>query len=102
MLFRQSIVMFAFLGLLNCGTIPELGSTQAAAARAAPYPDLVPLDTLINAAETIQPQITPASIITTNSRISQLRARAAGLRGPVVDRATRMQMRAAIARAALR
>jgi len=102
MLFRQTIILTAFAGLVGCGTIPEIGGTQAIAAREAPYPDLISLNTLINADTSAAPQITDASIATTNDRIARLQANAAALRRPVVDRATRARMQGAISRAALR
>ncbi|MCK0121045.1 hypothetical protein MWU61_10865 [Loktanella sp. F6476L] len=102
MLLRQFIMLTAFAGLAHCGTIPDVGGTSADAARAADFPELVAIDSLIERSETIAPQITPASIAITNDRIAQLRNRAGALRRPVVDQATRARMRAAIARAALR
>ena len=102
MLTTRSILFATILGLSGCDDIPDIGSAQADAARNAPYPDLVPLDALLASAPSTAPRITPASITATNDRIAQLRARAARLRGPVVDPATRSQMRAASARAALR
>jgi hypothetical protein len=99
---RHLFMLTAFAGLVNCGSIPQVGGTAADAARAADYPELVALDSLINAAETTAPRITPASVDTTNDRIATRRNRANALRGPVVDPATRSRMRAAIARAALR
>lgn len=102
MLTRNAALMISLLGLIACGDIPDVGGAQAEAARNAPYPDLVRLDTLLNAQQNTPTPITAASIATTNDRIAQLRARAARLRGPVIDPATRSQMRAASARAALR
>lgn len=99
---RNAVLMLSLIGLIACGDIPNVGGAQAEAARNAPYPDLVRLDTLLNAHRNTPTRITPASTVTTNDRIAQLRARAARLRGPVVDAATRSQMRAASARAALR
>lgn len=100
--FRRTLFTVTLLGLAACGDIPQITSAQVDAARAAPYPDLVPLDTLLQNAQTRVPQITSASITSMNSRIASLRARAAGLRRPVIDPATRAEMRAAQARAALR
>lgn len=99
---RNAALMISLMGLIACGDIPQVGGAQAEAARNAPYPDLVRLDTLLTAQQNTPTRITPASIATSNDRIAQLRARAARLRGPVIDPATRSQMRAASARAALR
>ena len=102
MFLRTFLFVALVTGLTGCGTIPEFAGTRAEAARNAPYPDLIPLTTLINTAQSNASRITPASIVTTNSRIARLRAKANALRGPVVDQATRSQMRNAGARAALR
>lgn len=99
---RQLFMLTTIIGLVNCGATPNIGGSTADAARAADYPELVSLDLLINTAESTPSRITPASVASTNSRITNLRNRANALRGPVVDRATRARMRAAIARAALR
>ncbi|MBB5723281.1 hypothetical protein FHS72_002921 [Loktanella ponticola] len=102
MLFRQTFILTVFAGLVGCATIPEIGGEQAIAARAAPYPDLIALETLVNTDLSEQPRITTASIIGTENRVNRLRANAAALRGPVVDGATRARMQGAISRAALR
>ena len=99
---RPTLMLATLIGLVGCGTIPQVGGADAEAARNAPYPNLVPLDGLLNSTQTTTPQITSASIETTNNRIAGLRARAASLSGPVVDAGTRSRMRAASARAALR
>ena len=99
---RHAITIAILAGLVGCGDIPNVGARQAEAARNAPYPDLVNLDGLLAAAQNQPARITPTSVATTNTRIAALRARAARLRGPVIDAATRSQMRAATARAALR
>lgn len=102
MLFRQTFILTVFAGLVGCTTIPEIGGEQAIAARAAPYPDLIALETLINTDLSEQPRITATSITETENRVNRLRANAAAMRGPVVDRATRARMQGAISRAALR
>ena len=97
------IATFAMIAACaGCADIPQVGGTDAAAARNAPYPDLAPLESILNAVENTPKRITPASIDQTQNRAARLRARAAALRGPVVDAATRARMRAASARAALR
>lgn len=102
MLLRNIIIAAAVTFGASCATIPQLGGDDAVAARAAPYPDLVPLDSLLNAAQSNSSQITPATVNATNTRISALQNRAENLRRPVIDTATRNAMRAANARAALR
>jgi hypothetical protein len=102
MLIRPALLLATVVGLTGCANIPDVGGADAAAARNAPYPTLIPLDDVLSAAQRTPAQITPATIATTNDRIARLRARAASLRGPVVDAGTRSRMRAASARAALR
>jgi hypothetical protein len=105
---RNPIVMRLLLCLLicalpACSSFPELDGTITEADRNAPFPRLVPLTPLIAQADAAtQTQITPASIASLEDRIANLQSRANRLRGPVVDAATRANMRRAAARAALR
>ena len=89
------------LTLAGCADAPSLDGRISAAAAAAPYPTLQPLAPLL--ARAAQPgRIDAASTRRMDGDVAGLRARAAALRGPVVDAATRARMRAAVARAALR
>lgn len=99
---RLFLLLITCLGGIGCADIPQVGVAQASAAREAPYPSLVNLDALLAGATAMPARITPATTAAMNDRVAALRARAARLRGPVVDPATRSQMRAASARAALR
>lgn len=74
-----------------CATLPDPGGRLSAAANesAAP-PELVPLAPLLAAADGIT--ITPEVSLTVQNRAAALRTRAARLRGPVVDPATRQRM----------
>ena len=84
------------LAVTSCGPWPD-PQFDDTAARAAPFPLLVPIDTLVSQAPaTAAPDGPPAS------RIAALNARAARLRGPVVDSATRARMRAGVNTSALR
>jgi starvation-inducible outer membrane lipoprotein len=76
--------------LTACTPFPELESTIPDDLKDAPYPDLVPLDTL-NAAMA-QPQLTDESLSGLESRADRLRARAARLGGTVIDAPTRQRM----------
>lgn len=98
---RPALLLATVVGLVGCAKIPDVGGADATAARNAPYPTLVPLSDVLNTVQNTPSQITPATVATTNDRIARLRARAASLRGPVVDAGTRSRMRAANARAAL-
>jgi outer membrane murein-binding lipoprotein Lpp len=82
--------------LAGCSDFPELDNAVSPTARKAGYPSLLPIDQLIAGAKEVQ--ITEETISTLQSRIARLNARAARLRGPVIDAATRARMRAAIAR----
>ena len=82
--------------LVGCSDFPELDAAISPAARQAGYPSLLPMGPLMT--DVAEVQITEETTATLHARASNLRARAARLRGPVVDSATRARMRAAIAR----
>ena len=93
------LVLMCFL-LAGCADAPSLDGRISAAAASAPYPVLQPLAPLLERAA--QPgRITPQTPRQLEGGAAALRARAAALRGPVVDAATRARMQAAVARAAL-
>jgi len=98
---RHIIGIMGFAALCACAQAPQVNTAFGTVDRDAPFPNLVPLAELTSG-PTSPARITPATAQNLNSRISALRARAARLNGPVVDSATRAQMRGAIARAALR
>lgn len=73
--------------LTGCGAWPDPTIPGDASARAAPWPVLQPLGTLgADRRAGAAPMLPPAA------RAAALRARAAALRGPVVDRATRARL----------
>lgn len=77
--------------LAGCADIPDLDDRLTPAAKAAPYPALVPVEPLL--AETEQArQIDEDTAPDLQSRVASLRARAARLRRGVVDRGTRQRM----------
>jgi len=82
--------------LAGCSDFPELDAAITPAARNAGYPTLMPIDQLVAGAQVVQ--ITEETVITLQNRIGRLRGRAARLRGPVIDGATRARMQAALAR----
>jgi len=82
--------------LAGCSNFPELDAAITPTARQAGYPSLMPLDQLIAGAE--QVQITEQTLTTLQGRVNGLNARAARLRRPVIDSATRARMQAAMAR----
>ncbi|WP_394154086.1 hypothetical protein [Loktanella salsilacus] len=94
-------LFLTFLLLAGCADAPSLDGRISAAAAAAPYPQLQPLAPLL--AQAAQPgRITATSTAQMDGSTAGLRARAAALRGPVIDAATRARMQQGIARAALR
>lgn len=85
---RQIILSFAVAAALSaCGTWPEPAIPGQAQARAAPFPELVPLSQLLAGAPSASAPVLPPA-----SRVAALAARASGLRGPVIDGATRQRM----------
>ncbi|MBI6629056.1 hypothetical protein [Pontibaca salina] len=83
--------------LAGCADQPELASTIDAAARAAPYPDLVPLDPLLTPTEARgnEADKSESELIARRDRLQQ---RAQRLRsGTVIDRGTQTRMRTGVA-----
>jgi hypothetical protein len=76
--------------LAACTQFPELQDDADLAAREAPYPQLVPVETL--RAQAPQSAITDDSQTTLQARITRLRNRAMRLKGTVVDGGTRARM----------
>ena len=84
------------LVLAGCSDQPDLDSTISDSVRAAPYPDLVPLEPLL--ATTGSPRDTsdqPEADLA--ARRNRLQQRAQQLSGAVVDSDTRARMRAGVA-----
>ena len=82
--------LFAAAALAACSQFPELQEDAALGGRDAPYPDLVPVETL--RAQAPDAAITPESQTGMEARITRLRSRAARLKGTVVDGGTRARM----------
>lgn len=76
--------------LAACSQFPELEEDAALGARDAPYPELVPAESL--RAQVPGAQITDDSQAALDTRIARLRSRAARLKGTVVDGGTRARM----------
>lgn len=85
------------LFLTACTAFPELDGKASETAKAAPFPKLQPMDQLL-AAGAEPPRLTDADVNALLARVQRLKARANRLRGPVVDRATRIRMQGALAR----
>lgn len=84
------------LALTGCAAPPNVGRPMSDAVKRADYPRILPLDAVLAQ----RPDVAPAEEIAAPlaSRASALRARAARLRGPIVDQSTRSRMRDALAR----
>ena len=87
---------FLAFAVSACTDFPELDAAVSERAKRADYPTLVAIDGILSGAN--EYQITPATIGDLQSRIARLRARAARLKRPVIDRASRSKLNAAIAR----
>ncbi len=90
---RLISVLFA-LALSACATFPELDATLSAEAKDAEYPQLMPVSEMT--AQAPDARITEQTASSLNGRIAALRARAARLRGSVVDSATKRRMQAGV------
>ncbi|MCF6445120.1 hypothetical protein [Nereida sp. MMG025] len=76
--------------LLACTQFPELDNVVSATAQDGDFPAIVSLDGLLETANTSS--VTPQTIPNLDARLARLNARATGLRGPIIDRATRARM----------
>ena len=85
----RALTAFCLSMLTACAQFPALDETLGAADPAAPYPDLVPLDAILAAADG---KSTVGTDLSLGARIAALEARAAQLRsrsvaGPLIARA---------------
>ncbi|QGY00401.1 hypothetical protein EI983_12540 [Roseovarius faecimaris] len=80
--------------LAACAEFPELDATLSDAARAAPYPQLLPVEELN--ARVGEPRIDAEAADGIEARVAALKARAARLRGTVLDSSTRARMQTGI------
>lgn len=79
--------------LTGCTQFPQLDALESAEVANAAYPELLPLDRLLDAPEISASPELRAGI---ESRVGALRSRAALLKTPVVDAGTRARMRRGI------
>jgi len=89
------IVLFPVL-LSACTEFPALDGKTSAAALAASYPKLVPLNELL--APQTEPRLTQAEVDKLLARVARLKRRAAALRRPVFDNSARIKLQTAINR----
>lgn len=90
MMHRLLASLIAAAALSACSQFPELDDSLGAEARSARYPDLVPVETL--RAGLSEPRITDQTTASLEARVTNLRARAARLRGTVLDSASRARL----------
>lgn len=93
---RAALLLLSF-SLAGCTPFPDLGAAVSASAKSAPYPRLAPIDGLLDRANAPGPDV--AAIRSgLAGRVGALRARAAGLKRPIVEPAVRARMNAALRR----
>ncbi|QDC10227.1 hypothetical protein FHY55_13645 [Oceanicola sp. D3] len=85
------------LALAGCTQFPELDAVVSASAKSAAYPRLQPLDSVLARANssTNDPDAVRGNLA---ARVAALRARAARMRGPIVEPSIRARMNAALRR----
>lgn len=91
---RCAVIAFmtCVAALGGCAEFPQLDGTISAAQSDAPFPDLIPLAPII-ARATAPSRAAPEGVeAALGARLANLRARAAGLRGPVISPADRTRM----------
>ena len=86
----QAASLFCVALLAACTQFPELDENLSPQARAAPFPELVPVEDL--RAELTEARITNETTTSLEARVASLRARAARLRGTVIDRTSRNRL----------
>lgn len=85
-----AIALTATALVAGCTQFPDLDAAISPGAEAAPYPQLVPTESL--SASVPEPLIEPETSTSLEARVAHLRARAARLRGSVIDSPTRARM----------
>tara|TARA_R110002094_G_scaffold1589_3_gene6922 strand:+ start:1942 stop:2238 length:297 start_codon:yes stop_codon:yes gene_type:complete len=84
MLYRPLLWFVPVLALIGCTQFPDLDGTVRPEVKDTPYPELVPLEPILAAADTISidPDQTEATL---TRRLSGLRTRANAMRGAVIS-----------------
>ncbi len=88
---RFALVLAMTAALAGCARFPALEATVSDEARAAPYPDLVPVEQI--SAQVSAPRVQEPGNRALAVRAARLRARAAQLRGSVIDPAEQDRLR---------
>lgn len=89
-----SAIALVLVGLTGCSDFPDLGGAVAPGLERADYPRLVPVEPLL--AQVDEVQITPETMAGIEGRVARLKARAARLRGRIVDTGTRERMQSGV------
>jgi len=87
----RSFIVATLIAVAGCSQFPELEASVTDETRDAPYPKLVPLETL--QARIGDERITPEMGQTVQVRATRLKSRAARLRRTIIDDSTRSRMR---------
>ncbi|WP_420859966.1 hypothetical protein [Marivivens marinus] len=89
--------------LAACAEFPALDRVDVTSAERAPYPAIIPLGPVLAGLDQTSGQspLTPEFAASLTARLRALQARAARLRGPVIDGTTRARMRAGVNSTAL-
>ncbi|MDQ2093275.1 hypothetical protein [Rhodalgimonas zhirmunskyi] len=90
---RPALILCFLLPLWSagCGDFPELDARLGPADQTADYPKLVPFGPIL--AQAGEVTVAQSDVEGVAGRAAALRARAARMRGPIIDRATRARMR---------
>lgn len=92
------VLIPAFCAALTaCGEFPELKEAVDSDARRAPYPDLVPLESITG--NIPEKRITPETPEELDARVARLKARSARLNRSVIDSETHDRMQAGVDKA---
>lgn len=92
---RTILTCTCLAALISCTQFPDLDNTVDKSVSKISYPNLVPLESLVDTAGTNA--ITPVVEANLNTRIARLKSRAARLRRTVIDAPTRQRMKNGIA-----
>ena len=94
--FIVSLFIVVPLALAGCATFPDLEGDLSNRATNADYPRLVPFEMILGQVDGAPNSRRAAADL--DARAATLRRRAAALRGPVLDAATRQRLLAAVSR----
>ena len=88
--YLHTLALFLTVTLSACTQFPELDQAVSSETRRAPYPDLLPVEDL--RATLAASRVTDQTSLSLEVRVANLRARAARLRGSVIDGTSRRRL----------